>query len=194
MSLLLSILLACTSLPPSALDIQAADTQGQQEMPDLLQMQTLTSEGDEHTVTVDGMLPDGAQISATTLATPADGCLCAVDITITDKQGGEFQPAADAPLTVTLRNPAIGSTAAQEQLRLWHIGDDGIREEITDFSVSGDTLIFSANGFSVYEVDNGEPPLRTYLFEMPDDPDQPHSYTSYYFPTSSPDGNGGYKM
>lgn len=197
-SIVLSGLLSVMLLPEAALAAMASDTDaGTAPSDDALQMQTITAVPEEETeseVTLDGMLPAGAEVSVRSSDNSAEGSLCAYDITITDKNGEEFQPESDAPIQVELRSPAITEAAAQEKpLRVWHL-HDGIREEITSFTLQGDALVFQTDGFSVFEVDNGEPPLRTYVFEMPADPSDNSGYTKYYFPTAGADAGGNHKM
>ena len=85
------------------------------------------------------------------------------------------------------------AVAQNQTLRLWHIDDNGIREEVKNFKIIEDTIQFETPSFSVFEVDNGTPPLRTYYFEIPENPFENTNYKAYYFPTSSTEINGNYK-
>ena len=155
-----------------------------------------TSLGDAaEIITLDGLMPTNATVNVQNSDNFSKDNLCAYDISVTDSNGEDFQPQNDSPIKVEITNTIIGEAALQaKKLRLWHISDNGIREEIKDFSIVKDSIIFEATGFSVFEVDNGVPPLRTYYFEMPGDPFENTDYKPYYFPTSSPDSNGSYKM
>ena len=120
--------------------------------------------------------------------------LFAYDISITDRNGEEFQPVSDDPIKVEITNSAIiEAQQANQNLRMWHIDDNGLREEITDFKLENDKIIFEASGFSVYEVDNGKSALRTYKFLMPGNPQDNSNYTAYYYPTNSQNSDGSYK-
>lgn len=167
-----------------------------EEQSEDLQYQTIsTTVGDDESevVTLDGMMPNDAEVSIENHE--SEDNICAYDISITDSSGSEFQPEETTPITVEITNTAIGEAVSQEKkLRLWHIDDDGIREEIKNFKVVSDSIIFEAKGFSVYEVDNGVPPLRTYYFEVPENPSENTDYKDYYFPTSSTDSSGNNKM
>ncbi|SFC77259.1 InlB B-repeat-containing protein [Ruminococcus albus] len=133
-------------------------------------------------VSLDGLMPSNATLTVQKYSDTESGAICSYDITIT-KDGEVFQPESEAPITAKITNSKIGkANAANKNMRLWHISDDGIRQEITDFSVEGDTVIFQATGFSLYEIDDGTIPLRTYEFYTPDDSGV---YSLYYFPTSS---------
>ncbi len=100
------------------------------------------------------------------LATPADGIetvststdaeddlenysvLAAYDITISDGNE-EYQPDSEHPISVSITNPNITENM---DLKIWHIKDDGEREEVKEFSVEDGRLVFDAYGFSVYEI------------------------------------------
>lgn len=75
--------------------------------------------------------------------------IAAYDISITN-DGEEYQP-EENPVTVTIQDEAIqAAIAAGKTLSLWHVKDDGSKEQITDFTIDGNTVTFSASGFSVY--------------------------------------------
>lgn len=83
--------------------------------------------------------------------------LVAYDITISD-ENGEYQPGEDRPIEVTIKDDRISTGLL---LSLWHIKDDGSREEITDFTVEDGQIRFSATGFSAYEIIEGPEPYST---------------------------------
>lgn len=97
-------------------------------------------------VTVDGMMPEDAHAEAVNVTTEHEG-IAAYDITITDGRD-DYQPGEENPVYVEIADPAIPDGDVQ----LWHIHDDGEREEITDFDASQGRISFYATGFSVYEV------------------------------------------
>ena len=130
------------------------------------------------TVTLDGIMPADATVSIQNADSLSQGNLFAYDISITDHNGNEFQPEENTPVRVEITNQNLEN---HENLRLWHIDDQHIREEIRNFTVENNTISFEASGFSVYEVDDGSPPLRTYQFQIPD---RNGEYQPYYFPVS----------
>ena len=105
----------------------------------------------ERTVTLDGMMPEGASAEAVDL-TEERGALAAYDITINGGEG-EFQPEEDSPIRVEIADPFISGDA---DLELWHIRDDGEREQITDFTAEDGKITFMAAGFSIYEIVEAE--------------------------------------
>ena len=77
--------------------------------------------------------------------------IAAFDITITN-DGEEYQP-EENPVTVSIQDAAIATAVANgNAITLWHVLDDGTTEQITDFTVDGDTVTFDASGFSVYII------------------------------------------
>lgn len=74
--------------------------------------------------------------------------LAAYDISML-LNGAEYQPEAGRPLEVSITDPAINENL---MLQVWHIHDDGLGEQITDFSVVGNSVVFKADGFSDYLV------------------------------------------
>ena len=145
-------------------------------------------------MTLDGLMPVNAEVNVQTSSEYTDDNLFAYNISITDKNGAEFQPGNEAPITVEITNTAISDAQeANQKLRLWHIDDSGLREEIKSFTVKDNKIIFEASGFSVYEVDNGTSALRTYKFLMPSNPQDNSNYEAYYFPTSSQREDGSFK-
>ena len=78
----------------------------------------------------------------------------AVDITFTDAEGNELEPAGNAGVEVELKLPP------EQQLEgsvfsLLHLTDDGAAEEIPDASVNSEGASFTAESFSVYVVTGG---------------------------------------
>lgn len=115
----------------------------------------------DKTVTLDGLMPKNATATAvdvTEMIADSDivtSPLCddssvvvAYDITISDGEG-EFQPDSSRPIYVGITDPSITESEFTE---LWHISDDGQREQISDFTVEDGKVSFYAEGFSVYAV------------------------------------------
>ena len=159
-----------------------------------LEYQTISaspSEDNNDIVTLDGLMPSNATVNVSSIDSTLSENLCAYNISITDNRGSEYQPENGNTIKVDITSTNIGEAVSSDsKLRLWHIDDNGIREEIHNFKVYNDTITFEAKGFSVYEVDNGKNPVRTYKFMMQDANSE---YAPYYFPTSSKDQNGNYK-
>lgn len=101
----------------------------------------------EQIITLDGMLPEGAEAEAVNVSEEHDG-IAAYDITITDGEN-EYQPGEENPILVEINDPVITNI---ENIELWHIFDDGTREQITEISVEEGKISFFATGFSVYEI------------------------------------------
>lgn len=120
----------------------------------------------EQTVTLDGMMPEGATAEAVdvtndysnidnfsdnTLAYEEEQnvtVLAAYNITITDGED-EFQPDKSYPIFVEIATPDI---SADETTELWHIKDNGEREQITNFTIEDGKISFYAMEFSIYAI------------------------------------------
>ena len=137
--------------------------------------------GEDALITLDGMMPVSAEVTVESEEKSPSDTLCAYDITITDTVGNSFQPEADSPITVEITNSIIGE-CDETSLHLWHIDEAGIREEVTDFTIQGNSVIFAATGFSLYEISQGEPELCTYVFYTPD---SNGDYKKYYYMTTT---------
>ena len=102
----------------------------------------------EQSITLEGMMPEGAEADAVDVSEAHEG-IAAYDITITAGNGDEFQPVDDEPIAVEINDPSIHEGSEQE---LWHIRDDGEREQIYDFTAEEGKIRFLANGFSIYKI------------------------------------------
>ena len=199
--LILSIILGISPAIPQAIAQSDQDITVDQDtttdQADGLEYQTISSSTKKkknEIVTLDGLMPVNAEVNVQTSREYSQDNLFAYDISITDRHGDEFQPLSNDPIKVEITNSMISDAQrANQKLRLWHIDNDGLRKEIKDFKVEGDKIIFEASSFSVYEVDNGTPALRTYKFMMPSNPQDNSGYSAYYFPTSSQNDDGTYK-
>lgn len=105
------------------------------------------SGSDEQLIRLDGLMPEGAEAEAIDVSDDYDG-IAAYDITITDG-GKEFQPDSEHPIQVEISDPAIPEDGGFE---LWHIRDDGGREQVPYVTVGSGRIVFSATGFSVYQI------------------------------------------
>ena len=74
--------------------------------------------------------------------------IAAYDITINNGDE-EYQPGEERPIAVEINDSRIKADA---DLQLWHIKDDGTKEQVTDFTVEDGKVSFVAAGFSVYEI------------------------------------------
>ncbi|MBR3403636.1 MAG: Ig-like domain-containing protein [Parasporobacterium sp.] len=134
-----------------------------------LREMTLVSEPEiGQSIVLEGMMPLEAALQAAAVEElpqvqeaeeePADTdetLLCAYDISIINS-GEKFQPKEGEPIRVEITNDAIGQAIeAGRRLHVWHITDDGEREEITEFAVEGSTVRFEAEGFSAYAIVQG---------------------------------------
>lgn len=137
--------------------------------------------GEDALITLDGMMPVSAEVTVESEEKSPSDTLCAYDITITDTVGNSFQPESDSPITVEITNSIIGE-CDETSLHLWHIDEAGIREEVTGFTIQGNSVIFAATGFSLYEISQGEPELCTYVFYTPD---SNGDYKKYYYMTTT---------
>ncbi len=200
-AVILSVVFILSFMSEISLPAFAVSTSSEQEtvsdQTDGLEYQTIRSlpgEDETEIVTLDGLMPVNAEVNVQSSSEYTGDNLFAYNISITDKNGAEFQPVNEEPIKVEITNTAISvAQEANQKLRLWHIDDNGLREEIKNFTVTDNKIIFEASGFSVYEVDNGTSALRTYKFLMPSNPQDNSNYAAYYFPTSSQREDGSFK-
>jgi len=108
-------------------------------------------------VRLEGMMPEDAKLAATDASTAktvrklegGEGTtLAAYDITI-KADGEEYQPDEAHPIKVRISDKAIKEDS---NLTIWHIADDGTKEQVEDFTISNGAVTFEATGFSVYAV------------------------------------------
>jgi hypothetical protein len=155
----------CCCLPLSA----AAQEQGVscEQQSTQLQHQSFElhpkGEGSGQTVKLDGMMPQGAKAEAVDVSDEHSG-IAAYYITIS-KDETEFQPEEGHPIKVEITDPSI-SGKDSEDIQLWHILDDGSREQVTDITVKNGKISFYATGFSVYEIVTQEDPEPGTLDEI----------------------------
>lgn len=130
-------------------------------------------------VALDGVMPASASVVVKPVSATEESALCSYDITILDNHV-EYQPSETYPITVEISDAKISDAVEQDHdLSVWHIRDDGTREQIFDFTVKDDTISFDAFGFSVYEVT--ENPVCTFNFYYPDATSS-NGYANYYYP------------
>lgn len=101
----------------------------------------------EQVITLEGLMPEGAAAEAQDVSAEHD-CIAAYDITIMNGSD-EFQPIENEPVFVEITDPAI---CDQENISVWHIKDNGEREEVSVFDIGDGCVSFYASGFSVYEI------------------------------------------
>lgn len=114
----------------------------------------------EQVITLDGLMPEGAQAEAVDVSSDYEG-IAAYNITIMDGSD-EYQPVDGEPIFVEIADPIISEDMS---LTLWHISDGGERTEITDFILEDGKLSFYAEGFSVYEIVKNEAIERDGFFD-----------------------------
>ena len=151
-SLLAAIVMSSSSVSPVyAEDIvttEAVTETATEEVSDLtFQSLELYPNGEEaeQVVALDGLMPEGAEATAVDVSDEHEG-IAAYDITITDGEN-DYQPGEENPILVEITDPVI-----TEDITLWHILDDGTREQIFDFTAENGKVSFYATGFSVYEI------------------------------------------
>ena len=145
---IVSIFAAAVLTMSNITSVYAVDSVPEQEDSDLTH-QTIElypdEESDEKTVTLEGLMPEDAEATAVDVSDEHEG-IAAYDITITDGWK-EYQPGEDNPIKVEIVDPVI-----TESIALWHIHDDGTREQLFDFTAEDGKVSFYATGFSVYEI------------------------------------------
>ncbi len=120
-------------------------------------------------VALDGMMPKDAEVQVenaleneavrTLPEDEEDTVLAAYDISIREGEN-DYQPKADSPVKVEMTVEGVSETST---LSVWHIKDDGSKEEVKDFTVEDGKVVFEADSFSIYAVID-RPPLCTYSF------------------------------
>ena len=121
----------------------------------------------DKTVTLCGMMPEGAVAKAVDVSRrypePDDvseeavsdaTVVAAYSISIIDGEN-EYQPDETCPIRVEITDPSIVMEGITE---VWHIKDNGTREQMTDIKVTHGKIVFLATGFSVYAIVSGPEP------------------------------------
>ena len=120
---------------------------------DSLQKQTLK----KGSVTLKGIMPGDAKLTATDatgtkevkkLDKKGEITLAAYDISI-KADGTEYQPDADHPIRVEIADKAIKEDS---DLAIWHIKDNGEKEQIKDFETENGSVSFETDETAVYVV------------------------------------------
>ena len=167
-----ALVMAVSGALPTATEIVGRDGSYTSDDGRILSRQSLELCPDEDdtdkVVMLDGLMPKNATAEAVDVTemiaeqdiveTPLFGdssVVVAYDITISDAVG-EFQPASSRPIYVEIYDPNITDSGNTE---LWHISDDGQREQIDDFTVENGMVSFYAEGFSVYAIVEGPKPV-----------------------------------
>ena len=79
----------------------------------------------DKSVILDGLMPKEARAEAVDVTGTEDTVIAAYDITVFDGNN-TYQPGDERPINVTIRDERI---TALDGIRLWHVKDDGSREE-----------------------------------------------------------------
>ena len=136
----------------------------------------------DKSVILDGLMPKEARAEAVDVTGTEDTVIAAYDITVFDGNN-TYQPGDERPINVTIRDERI---TALDGIRLWHVKDDGSREEVTDFTVEDGQIRFDATGFSVYEIVDSTSAYLRKLIEKGED----GFYANFM---AKDDGNGNLK-
>ena len=116
----------------------------------VVEEQTIPATVGGATLTFSGLLPEGAEVSVTTVDTP-DGIEAEDSVSFDITISGDFQP--KEPITVTVSDPKIREMAeAGMQILVVHVADDGTLEPIRPLDVKGDTITFMADHFSRFNI------------------------------------------
>ncbi len=127
-------------------------------------------------VELNGLIPKGASATASKAQIELEGdVLAAYDIRI-DEYGSSYQPDKAHPVDVTIDIPEKA-----DNIRVWHIREDGTAEEINSVFLENEKVKFTAAGFSIYAV-TGNVYRRTYEFYSFD---EYGDYTQYPFYTDT---------
>ena len=88
---------------------------------------------------------------------PKAKLIAAYDITILSGEEA-YQPGEDKPIMVEIYDSRI---VAEKNIQVWHVLDDGTREQVKMFTREEGRILFEATGFSVYEiVEEGHEPYQ----------------------------------
>ena len=112
---------------------------------------SISKDGTAVDFTVTGRMPAHARVHATPVEREdeeGNPMLAAYDITLTDDNGEEWQPAYGQPAQVTITDPSFGNG---KRLDIYHETDEG-REYVTTVVSVNNTVTFSAKHFSVYVI------------------------------------------
>jgi len=88
--------------------------------------------------------------------------LDAYDISIMDANG-EYQPNEARPIDVTIYDDRITADAT---LQVWHIQDDGTKEQVEEFEVENGFVRFTATGFSAYAIVECQPSVPISYYQI----------------------------
>ncbi|MCD8023439.1 MAG: leucine-rich repeat protein [Lachnospiraceae bacterium] len=127
------------------------DTKAAQEESVTLTQQTLTVTADSAIITVSGMLPEGATVTATPVEVEDDelNIVMAFDISIYYADGTEYEP-EDGTVSVTIQSDAISGDND-----VYYIPDEGDAEKVDSEAEDG-AIAFDAEHFSIYAVTSSE--------------------------------------
>ncbi len=123
------------------------DTEIALDESEALTEQTLSVKVDDATITVSGLLPEGAAVTATPVKVDNDelDVVMAFDISIYYADGTEFEPEDDT-ISVTIKSDEISSDN-----NVYYIPDEGDAEKINSEAEDG-AVVFDAEHFSAYAL------------------------------------------
>ncbi len=138
----------------------------QPETPDIVVSDSfITSSGETVTVTVAGALPEDASVqlgqtdSTGVDVKPGETVVAALDISIKNADGSEWQPESGEIVTVTLEASKIG-LKNDDEFVVYHFHNDEVKV-LGSYKVVNDTVSFKVDGFSKFVFALAEQTLFT---------------------------------
>ena len=116
--------------------------------------QSLSVSTGDATVTLQGVMPEGATVQAVPVQVAIEGqeVLAAYDITIYDAKGQVYQPQEGA-IKVDIVNAAVAEAAASaEEVSVYHMDNAAAAPQEVAAAPTGDGVTFQAESFSIYVV------------------------------------------
>ena len=120
--------------------------------------QSLSVSTGDATVTLQGVMPEGATVQAVPVQVAIEGqeVLAAYDITIYDAKGQVYQPQEGA-IKVDIVNAAVAEAAASaEEVSVYHMDNAAAAPQEVAAAPTGDGVTFQAESFSIYVVTKPE--------------------------------------
>ena len=126
----------------------------QPEEPDVVSESFVSSNGETVTVTVTGSLPEDATVqlgqtdSTGVDVKPGETVVAALDISIKNADGSEWQPESGEIVTVTLEASKLG-LKNDDEFVVYHLHNDEVKV-LGSYKVVDDTVSFDVDGFSKF--------------------------------------------
>ena len=134
--------------------------------------QSLSVSTGDATVTLQGVMPEGATVQAVPVQVAIEGqeVLAAYDITIYDAKGQVYQPQEGA-IKVDIVNAAVAEAAASaEEVSVYHMDNAASAPQEVAAAPTGDGVTFQAESFSIYVVTKPEDHYTaSYIFHNADE-------------------------